>query len=345
MFRFDNPEYLYLLLLIPFLLGMRYYTYLREKKRWRQLGEKEILKDLTPEYSAGRKKLKYVLTLCMFVLGVLLVARPQFGSKIENVKRKGVEVIVAMDVSNSMLAADVSPNRLQKSKRIVAQLIDGMENDKVGLIVFAGKAYMQIPITSDYVSAKLFMNDISPSIVPMQGTAIGDAIDLATRSFGESDEDEERKVGRAIIVITDGENFEDDALAAAARAAKKDILVHVVGVGSVEGAPIPQDGMLSFKKNIDGETVITRLNEQMCGAIAREGKGIYVQADNSNNAERVIGKAVDAMSKSDVVSKVYTQYDEQFQWVAFLLIILALAEIVISERKNDWIRRWNLFEK
>lgn len=345
MFRFDNPEYLYLLLLIPILLGMRYYTYLRDRKRWRQLGEKKILKDLTPEYSAGRKKLKYILTLCMFVLGVLLVARPQFGSKIENVKRKGVEVIVALDVSNSMLAADVSPNRLQKSKRIVSQLIDGMENDKVGLIVFAGKAYMQIPITSDYVSAKLFMNSISPSVVPMQGTAIGDAIDLATRSFGEGDEDEERKVGRAIIVITDGENFEDDARAAAARAAKKDILVHVVGVGTAEGAPIPQEGMLSFKKNIDGETVITRLNEQMCGEIAREGNGIYVQADNSNNAERVIGKAVDAMSKSDVVSKVYTQYDEQFQWVALLLIILALVEIIISERKNDWIRRWNLFEK
>lgn len=344
MFRFDNPEYLYLLLLLPLLLGVRYFAYVRDNKRWRKLGEREVLNDLIPEYSSGRKKFKFFLMMLMFVLGVFLIARPQFGTKIENVKRQGVEVIVAMDVSNSMLATDVSPSRLQKAKRIVSQLIDGMDNDKVGLIVFAGKAYTQIPITSDYVSAKLFMNDISPSLVPTQGTAIGEAIDLAVRSFGGEDAEEaDKKVGRAIIVITDGENFEDDARAAAARAAKRDILVHVVGVGTSEGAPIPQDGMMSFKKTADGETVITRLDEQMCGEIAQAGKGIYVQADNSNNAERVIGKAVDAMSKSDVVSKVYTQYDEQFQWIAFVLLVLLLCEIVISERKNDWIRKWKIF--
>lgn len=344
MFRFDNPEYLYLLLLLPLLLGVRYFAYVRDNKRWRKLGEREVLNDLIPEYSSGRKKFKFFLIMLMFVLGVFLIARPQFGTKIENVKRQGVEVIVAMDVSNSMLATDVSPSRLQKAKRIVSQLIDGMDNDKVGLIVFAGKAYTQIPITSDYVSAKLFMNDISPSLVPTQGTAIGEAIDLAVRSFGGEDAEEaDKKVDRAIIVITDGENFEDDARAAAARAAKRDILVHVVGVGTSEGAPIPQDGMMSFKKTADGETVITRLDEQMCGEIAQAGKGIYVQADNSNNAERVIGKAVDAMSKSDVVSKVYTQYDEQFQWIAFVLLVLLLCEIVISERKNDWIRKWKIF--
>lgn len=344
MFQFDNPEYLYLLLLLPLLLGVRYFAYVRDNKRWRKLGEREVLNDLIPEYSSGRKKFKFFLIMLMFVLGVFLIARPQFGTKIENVKRQGVEVIVAMDVSNSMLATDVSPSRLQKAKRIVSQLIDGMDNDKVGLIVFAGKAYTQIPITSDYVSAKLFMNDISPSLVPTQGTAIGEAIDLAVRSFGGEDAEEaDKKVGRAIIVITDGENFEDDARAAAARAAKRDILVHVVGVGTSEGAPIPQDGMMSFKKTADGETVITRLDEQMCGEIAQAGKGIYVQADNSNNAERVIGKAVDAMSKSDVVSKVYTQYDEQFQWIAFVLLVLLLCEIVISERKNDWIRKWKIF--
>jgi len=344
MFRFDNPEYLYLLLLLPLLLGVRYFAYVRDNKRWRKLGEREVLNDLIPEYSSGRKKFKFFLIMLMFVLGVFLIARPQFGTKIENVKRQGVEVIVAMDVSNSMLATDVSPSRLQKAKRIVSQLIDGMDNDKVGLIVFAGKAYTQIPITSDYVSAKLFMDDISPSLVPTQGTAIGEAIDLAVRSFGGEDAEEaDKKVGRAIIVITDGENFEDDARAAAARAAKRDILVHVVGVGTSEGAPIPQDGMMSFKKTADGETVITRLDEQMCGEIAQAGKGIYVQADNSNNAERVIGKAVDAMSKSDVVSKVYTQYDEQFQWIAFVLLVLLLCEIVISERKNDWIRKWKIF--
>lgn len=344
MFRFDNPEYLYLLLLLLLLLGVRYFAYVRDNKRWRKLGEREVLNDLIPEYSSGRKKFKFFLIMLMFVLGVFLIARPQFGTKIENVKRQGVEVIVAMDVSNSMLATDVSPSRLQKAKRIVSQLIDGMDNDKVGLIVFAGKAYTQIPITSDYVSAKLFMNDISPSLVPTQGTAIGEAIDFAVRSFGGEDAEEaDKKVGRAIIVITDGENFEDDARAAAARAAKRDILVHVVGVGTSEGAPIPQDGMMSFKKTADGETVITRLDEQMCGEIAQAGKGIYVQADNSNNAERVIGKAVDAMSKSDVVSKVYTQYDEQFQWIAFVLLVLLLCEIVISERKNDWIRKWKIF--
>lgn len=345
MFRFANPEYLYLLFLLPVVCVVLWYSHRRRQKLIRKIGDKSLLLQLVPDFSSTRRKLKMGLIITAMALTIVMIARPQFGSKIENVKRQGIEVIFALDVSNSMMAEDVTPNRLEKAKRMMMQLIDARGDDKVGLIVFAGDAYTQIPITNDYVSAKMFMSSINTSLVPTQGTSIGEAIDLATKSFGGDKEDngDKAKVGRAIVVITDGENHEDDAVEAAKMAASMGIIVNVVGIGSPQGAPIPQPGLMSFKKDEHGEVVVTKLNEPMCMNIAQAGNGIYVRVDNSNNAQKVIEKALDTMAKSDVESKVYSEYDEQFQFFAFLILLLLAAELFISEKRNKFFDNIKIF--
>ena len=345
MFRFANPEYLYLLFLLPVVCVVLWYSHRRRRELIKKIGDKSLLLQLVPDFSPARRKLKLGLIITAMVLTIVMIARPQFGSKIENVKRQGIEVIFALDVSNSMMAEDVTPNRLEKAKRMMMQLIDARGDDKVGLIVFAGDAYTQIPITNDYVSAKMFMSSINTSLVPTQGTSIGEAIDLATKSFGGDKEDngDKAKVGRAIVVITDGENHEDDAVEAAKMAASMGIIVNVVGIGSPQGAPIPQPGLMSFKKGEHGEVVVTKLNEPMCMNIAQAGNGIYVRVDNSNNAQKVIEKALDTMAKSDVESKVYSEYDEQFQFLAFLILLLLVAELFISEKRNKFFDNIKIF--
>ena len=255
-------------------------------------------------------------------------------------KRQGVEVMIALDISNSMLAQDVQPSRLEKAKRLVAQLVDKMENDKVGMIVFAGDAFTQLPITSDYISAKMFLESINPSLISKQGTAIGAAINLATRSFTPQE-----GVGRAVIVITDGENHEGGAVAAAKAAAEKGIQVSVLGVGMPDGAPIPVEGTNDFRRDRDGNVVVTRLNEQMCQEIAQAGDGIYVRVDNSNAAQKVIAQEINKMAKADVETQVYTEFNEQFQAVAWIILLLLLAEMLILERKNPLFRNIHLFKK
>ena len=341
MFRFAIPEYLYLLLIIPILIGLQWYKNYHRRKKIAMIGDENLVMRLMPQFSKHRQDWKFTLQLLVVVLGIFLLARPQFGSKIETVKRSGVEVIVAMDVSNSMLATDSQPNRLEKSKQIVAKLIDNLADDKVGMIIFAGNAYTQIPITSDFVSAKLFLPSITPSLIPTQGTAIGTAIDMAMSSFGPQEEGAE--VSRTIVVITDGENHEDDAIGAAKEAMSKGIIVHVVGMGSPSGAPIPEQNAMSFKKDRNGNTVITKLNENMCADIAKAGGGIYVRADNTNNAQRVIQKSIDLMAKSEVESKVFTDFEEQFQILAFVMFLLLLIELFLSERKRKWMNKLRLF--
>ena len=239
-----------------------------------------------------------------------------------------------------MLAQDVQPSRLEKAKRLVAQLVDKMENDKVGMIVFAGDAFTQLPITSDYISAKMFLESINPSLISKQGTAIGAAINLATRSFTPQE-----GVGSAVIVITDGENHEGGAVEAAKAAAEKGIQVSVLGVGMPDGAPIPVEGTNDFRRDRDGNVVVTRLNEQMCQEIAQAGDGIYVRVDNSNAAQKVIAQEINKMAKADVETQVYTEFNEQFQAVAWIILLLLLAEMLILERKNPLFRNIHLFKK
>lgn len=338
MFRFGEPTYLYLLLLLPFLAAFYLYSNYKRRKNIRRFGDPVLLAQLMPDVSKYRPDVKFWILFAAIGLFSILLARPQFGPKLETVKRKGVEVIIALDISNSMLAQDVQPSRLEKAKRLISRLVDELDNDKVGMIVFAGDAFTQLPITSDYISAKMFLESINPSLISKQGTAIGEAINLAARSFTPQE-----GVGRAIIVITDGENHEGGAVEAAKAAAEKGIQVNVLGVGMPDGAPIPAEGTNDYRRDREGNVIVTRLNETMCQEIAKEGKGIYVRVDNSNSAQKAINQEVNKMAKSDVESKVYTEFNEQFQAIAWIILLLLLAEILILDRKNPLFKNVHLF--
>lgn len=338
MFRFANPEYLYLLFILPLLVGFYIYSRYSRKKALKRYGNPELLSELMPEVSPKRQHLKFWLLFSGITVMIFVIAGPQFGSKLETVKRQGVEIMVCLDVSNSMLAEDVAPNRLDKAKQMLSRLTDGFTNDKVGLIVFAGDAFTQLPITSDYISAKMFLSSINPSMVSTQGTAIGAAINLAVRSFTPNESSD-----KAIIMITDGENHEDDAIGAATKAAEKGIHVNIVGMGQPQGAPIPIGGSNNFLKDKEGNVVITKLNEQMCQEIAAAGNGMYVRADNTNSALRALQNEIEKMNKSELDSKIYSEYDEQFQILAWIALFLLIVEFLTLDRKNRIFRKVKLF--
>ena len=328
MFRFEHPNYLYLYFLLPVFFALFLYAVYIKKRNLKRFGDRKIIRALMPDASLKKHYLKFGLLLAALALFILVIAGPQFGSKLETVKKQGIEVVICLDVSNSMLSTDVSPNRLDKSKQLLSRLIDNLNDDKIGLIVFAGDAYIQLPITSDYISAKMFLSSINPSIVPIQGTAIGAAINLAVRSFTPNE-----KTEKTIILITDGENHEDDAIGAAKAAVERNIRVNVLGVGSVQGGPIPM-GANGYQRDKDGNMVITKLNEQMCQDIAIAGSGMYARTDNTNNALKVLQKELDKLGKSEVESKIYTSYDEKFQIPAWILLFILVVEFFILDRKN-----------
>ena len=338
MFRFAHPEFLYLLFVLPALLVFYVYTRRLRRKALKRYGNPELLAELMPEVSSKRHHLKFWLLFGAIAMVIIVMAGPQFGSKLETVKRQGVEIMVCLDVSNSMLAEDVQPNRLSKAKQMLSRLTDDFTNDKLGLIVFAGDAFTQLPITSDYVSAKMFLSSINPSMVSTQGTAIGAAINLAMRSFTPSETSD-----KAIILITDGENHEDNAVEAAAAAAEKGIHVNIIGMGDPKGSPIPIDENSNYMKDREGNVVITKLNEQMCQEIAAAGHGIYARADNTNSALRALQKEIEKMNKSELDSKVYSEYDERFQTFAWMALILLIADFMTLDRKNRIFRKVKLF--
>ncbi len=331
---------MYLLIVVPILAAFYFYSNYRRRKRLKEYGDMELLKQLMPEVSKYRPDVKFWLMLAAMVMVIFMLAQPQFGSKMETVKRQGIETVVALDISNSMLAQDVAPSRLEKSKKLISRLVETFNNDKVALIVFAGEAFTQLPITSDYVSAKMFLETISPSLISTQGTDIRAAINLAMKSFTPND-----GVGRAIVLITDGENHEGGAIEAAQEAAKKGIHVFVLGVGSPDGSPIPVEGSNEFRRDKDGNVVVTRLNEEMCREIARAGNGMYVRVDNTNNAERALNAEVNKLAKADVETQVFTEFDEQFRVLAWLALILLAVEIMILNRRNPLFKNVKLFKQ
>ena len=337
MFKFANPNALFLYLLLLFVVGVYFYASYRRKSALRKYGDPELLSALMPEVSSHRPQIKFWLTFVAMCFMVLLIARPQFGSKVETVKRHGIETVIALDISNSMLAEDVAPNRLEKSKNIISRLVDSFEDDKVGLIVFAGDAFIQLPITSDFISAKMFLESINPGLITRQGTNIKAAIDMATRSFTPNE-----GVGKAIIIITDGENHEGGATEAAKAAAEKGMSVYVMGVGSLEGSPIPT-GRNDFRRDKQGNVIVTKLNEKMCQEIAAAGNGVYIRIDNTNNAQKILQKEIDKLAKADIETAVYSEYDEQFQAVAWIALVLLLLEMLLMVKKNPKFKGLNLF--
>ncbi len=340
MFRFEEPLYLYMLVLIPLLAGLHYFTNYIRHKRLKRYGDVELLKALMPDVSNVRREVKMWLMLIALALLIVTLARPQFGTKVDTRKRQGIEAIIAMDVSNSMLAQDVTPSRLDKSKMLVSSIVDKMTDDKIGLIVYAGEAYTQLPITSDYVSAKMFLETISPAMITTQGTDIKQAIDLAMKSFTPNQD-----VSKAIFVITDGEDNEGGAAEMAKAAADKGIKVYVLGVGSPQGAPIPVSGRSDYMVDNEGNVVVSKLNEQMCREIAAAGNGAYIYVDNSSSAQEELSGYVDKLAKKDMESVIYSEYDEQFQAVALLALLLLVVDLVIMERKNPLFKGIKLFRK
>jgi Ca-activated chloride channel family protein len=343
MFRFGNVEYLYFLIAIPVLLALLWYFIYRKRKDLNRFGDKEIIGQLMPEASNSRPVVKYIIQILALLALIIGIARPQFGSKLREVKREGVEIMIALDVSNSMMAEDIKPNRLERAKQAISKLVDQLVNDKIGLIVFAGDAYIQMPITTDYVSAKMFLSTINPDIVPIQGTAIGKAIELGTRSFTPAEES-----SKALIVITDGENHEDDAIQAAQLAAEKGIKVHTIGIGLPEGAPIPvstPDGQKSYRKDREGNIVVSKLNEKMLQQIAAAGNGVYIRSTDSRIGLNTVFDEINRMEKQEMDVRIYSDYDERFQYIFGLALILLLADLFILERKNRWLSKIKLFEK
>ena len=338
MFRFADPIYLYLLAVIPVLAVIRFLTYRNQKKRLRKFGDPKLLRELMPDVSRFRPAVKFWILQGALALLIVMLARPQFGTKINNEQRVGIETIIAMDISNSMMAEDITPSRLDRSKMMVENLVDHFTNDKIGLIVFAGDAFVQLPITSDYVSAKMFLSSIDPSMMATQGTDIARAIDMAAHSFTQ-----EEGIGKAIIVITDGEDHEGGALEAAKAAKDAGMRVYVLGVGSTKGSPIPIPGTGDYMKDNTGNTVMSALNEEMCRQVAQAGGGAYIHVENNSAAQDQLDNELDKLAKKETTSTVYSEFDEQFQAVAILALLLLILEICIFDRRNPLIRRLSLF--
>lgn len=338
MFRFEDPIYLYLLILVPVLVAIRMMGLRKRKKQLAKFGEPALLKQLMPDLSSARREVKFWFMISVIALLAVMLARPQMGTKISQEQRQGIEVVIALDISNSMKATDVVPSRLDKSKMLIENLVDNFTNDKVGLVVFAGDAFVQLPITSDYVSAKMFLQNIDPSLIAVQGTNLAEAIELSSRSFTKQD-----KIGRAIIVITDGEDHEGGAEKAAKEAKKNGMRVFVLGVGSPKGSPIP-DGNGGYMKDNTGQEVMSALNEQMCKQIAQAGGGAYIHVDNNNVAQRQLDNEITKLQKGDILNVVYSEYDEQFQAVGILVLLILVIETIILESKNPLLKRIKLFK-
>ena len=341
MFRFADIEMLWWLLTIPVFV-VAYVLITRHKRRQlSEFGDPELMAQLMPDASKSRPIVKFALLMGALSLLIIAAARPQYGQQEKTVKRQGIEVMVALDISNSMLAEDVAPNRLNRAKQMLSKMIDNMVDDKVGLVVFAGEAFTQLPITCDYVSAKMFLNTISPKLIPTQGTAIGAALQTAIRSFGSQESD----AGRAIILITDGENHEDDAIAAAKQAQELGIQVFVIGIGKPEGSPIPVPGTNDYIKDRSGQVVVSRLNEEMCQEIAQAGKGAYVRCDNTNTAMRALQQELDRIATTDLETTVYADYNEQYQSFVLIALLLLVIDFFILMRQNHRLSRMDLFKE
>ena len=343
MFSFANPYLLYLLFLIPLLAAVFIWGRYTRKRRLARYGRQESLLPLMPDASRYKPWIKIVLEMIAVAALVFVLARPRAGAKEEVSEVQGIEVMICLDVSNSMLASSTDDpkgvSRLQRAKLVLEKLIDKLDNDKVGLIVFAGDAYTQLPITSDFVSAKMFLNSISTEMVPTQGTSIGAAIEMAMSLFTPTDD-----MQKAIIVLTDGESFDDDPIAATEAAVKQGIQVDVIGLGSTKGALIPIGRNGQFMKDDEGNPVTTRLDEAMAQKIADTGEGIYVQGASSTVVKDV-AEQLDTLAKSDLEKVVYSASAEQFPVFGWLALIFLILDVFILDRKIGWLKKINFFSK
>jgi Ca-activated chloride channel family protein len=342
MIRFEHTEYFYLLLFLVVLTGIFWLYNIWKKKAVKRFGDTELVDQLMPLRSKAKPVIKFILLVLAFTFLVFGITNPQVGSKLEKVKREGIDLMLVLDVSNSMLAEDIKPNRLERAKMAISNLIDRLEGDRIGIIVFAGHAYKQLPLTTDYGAAKLFLDAVDTKIVPSQGTAIGEAINMAVNSFDDTEHN------KAIIVITDGENHEDDAVGAAKAAAEKGIKVFTIGMGLPEGAPIPlynkYGNQIGFKKDRRGQTVITKLNEDMLRQIAAAGKGSYARANNASTGLKKIFDDINQIQKKEIETKQFTDYEDRFQYFLAAAVLFLIIELLLSDKRSKWATKLDFFK-
>lgn len=336
MFRFANTEYLYLLLLLPIMAVVFELMLSKRRKSLARFASAGAVMRLAPDMSIAKLRWKFWIFAVAVALVIVAAARPQAGSKLREVEREGVEIMVAIDVSNSMLASDFSPNRLERTKYAVSRVIEGLSEERIGVVVFAGDAYVQLPITSDYLTARNFVERISPTQVTKQGTAIGAAIDLATSAFSSDSEG-----SRVVVLVTDGENHEDDALAAAERAAEKGVQVYTIGIGTPEGAPINIGD--DFVRDDKGEIVVSKLDETTLQKIAATTGGAYIRATAASVGVQEIVDKINRTEKSKFKTEIFEEYDEKFHIPLVAALVLLLVELVILPRRNRVLARFNLF--
>jgi len=345
-FRFEHPDYLYGLILIPILLVVWYILIRAQKKKWASFGDQKLVDKLIPNVSYRLKNWKFIFFLFAITSLIISIANPQIGSKLEKVKRVGIDMIIAVDISNSMLAEDIKPNRLASSKRAISKLVDELEGDRIGIIVFAGKAYTQLPITTDYSAAKMFLSTVSTDFISTQGTSIAAAIEMGRSTFNSEDKNNKTKErNKAIIIITDGEDHEEGAIEETKKAAEEGILVYTIGMGTQKGAPIPKyvnGRKAGFRKDREGHTIITKFNETLLQTIAEEGNGIYVRASNNKSGLKLILDEINKLNKTEIETKTFKDYESRFQIFAAISLLFLLIESMVEEKKSKW-NRFNWF--
>lgn len=335
--EFAHPEYLYCFFVIPIIFFLYLIFASARRKALARLADAHLLQNLTPEASSSKILAKSLLFLLALSFLIFAIAGPRYGVQKQEVKRSGSDIILALDVSKSMLAQDIQPNRLERAKGAISRLIDRLGQNRIGLIVFAGEAFTQLPITTDYVSAKMFLSTITPEIVPVQGTAIAEAINLAAKSFSPTS-----TAAKSIIIITDGENHEADPIPAVKKAVEAGINIYCVGIGDTRGVPIPDpDTQNSFLKDRSGQTVLTRLDEQILQTIAETGNGIYAHASGGDLGLNSIYSEIENLQKEDYSETTYATYAEMYQWPLAMALLLFVLEILISYRRN----RFSIFAK
>ena len=344
MLRFEYIELLYMLFGIPFIILVIWLNIKWKKRALETFGEKQVLSELMLSYSKNRQILKNILTVLIFTSLIIGLSNPQIGTKMEEVTREGVDLMIAIDLSNSMMAEDIKPNRLERAKQAISKLIDNLGGDRIGLIVFAGEAYVQLPITTDYSAAKLFLSTINTQIVPTQGTEIAKAIDLSIKSF-----DIENGQNKAIIIITDGENHDEQAIESAKKASEIGVLVHTLGMGLSTGGPIPiynqYGNPIDYRKDKEGKTIVSKLNEKLLIEIANAGEGTYVRANNSKSGLSKLFTEINKMEKKEIGTMVFTEHKDRFQLFISVTILLLIIDLILLPRKNKWSNRINFYKK
>lgn len=341
--QLEEKIWFWLMLVIPALVILFAILQIWKVKTQKNFANKKLLNKLSPNKSFFKSVLKLLVLCLAFASFVIALVNPKIGTKLETVKRQGVDIVFAIDVSKSMLAEDIAPNRLEKSKQLVTQIINNLASDRIGIIAYAGKAFPQLPITTDYAAAKMFLQSMNTDMLSSQGTAINEAIELSRTFY-----DDEEQTNRVLIIISDGEDHSEAAVDIAETASEEGIKIFTIGVGSAKGAPIPikrNNIVLNYKKDNEGETVITKLNEDTLINIAQEANGQYINGGNTNDVVETIRDILNKMDKKEFEAKQFSEYKDQFQWFLALGIILLFIDIFLLERKTEWLRRLNLFNE